>query len=60
MRNPDRIPLILKEIENIWSDNPDLRLGQLIANVFDGTSLYYVEDEQFVDLLKDMYKNNEA
>ena len=30
MRDPNRIPEILKELEKIWSKYPDLRLGQLI------------------------------
>lgn len=31
MRNPNRIPVIIKEIEEFWKENPDLRLGQLIV-----------------------------
>jgi len=30
MRNPDRIPVVLKYLETIWKKVPDLRLGQLI------------------------------
>ena len=33
-RDPKRIPIILKRLENIWRRFPDLRLGQLIENVF--------------------------
>ena len=35
MREKTRIPKILKQLENIWYEHPDLRLGQLINNVFD-------------------------
>lgn len=32
MRDPQRIPLILKELEEIWKENPDLRLGPLTVD----------------------------
>lgn len=30
LRNPDRIPYVLAEIEKMWKTKPDLRLGQLL------------------------------
>jgi hypothetical protein len=33
MRDPDRIPAVLKEVEKLWHLHPDWRLGQLICNV---------------------------
>ena len=30
MRNPARIPKILKELKRVWEASPDLRLGQLL------------------------------
>lgn len=57
MRDPKRIDIILQEISNIWHKYPDMRLGQLIGNVLEGTGLYYVEDEGLVNALKDMYEN---
>jgi len=33
MRDPDRIPLVLQEIERIWRLHPDWRLGQLVCNL---------------------------
>ena len=30
-RNPERIPLFLKELEEFWIVNPDLRFGQIIS-----------------------------
>lgn len=62
MRNPKRIPEILKKLEEVWSKEGtnDLRLGQLIAictnrfygnkGVFDSFS---IEDE---DLMKQLDK----
>ena len=56
MRDPKRIDRILQEISNIWHKYPDMRLGQLIGNVLEGPSLYYVEDDGLVNALKDTYE----
>lgn len=56
MRNSDRIDILLRKIKDIWSKNPDLRLGQLILNVVPETYLYYIEDEE---LLKALLKGYE-
>lgn len=56
MRDPERIPKILKEIEKIWKEHPDLRLGQLIANVVDESAIYFVEDEDLLNVLREVYK----
>ena len=56
MRDPKRIDIILQEIGAIWHKYPDMRLGQLIGNVLEGPSLYYVEDDSLVKALKDMYE----
>lgn len=55
MRNPNRIDRILNEIRLIWKQYPDLRLGQLILNVIEDPALYYIEDEELVELLKQTY-----
>ena len=54
MRNPDRIPKILNEIQKIWQQYPDLRLGQLILNLEYRLPLYHIED--LVAALKSLYK----
>ena len=56
MRDPKRIDVILQEIGAIWHKYPDMRLGQLIGNILEGPSLYYVEDDSLVKALKDMYE----
>lgn len=63
MRNPKRIPIILKEIEKYWEKYPDLRLGQIIINLntllsenTHETDLFYLEDERLVEGLKLMDK----
>lgn len=56
MRDKNRISQVLYEIKRIWEKYPDMRLGQLIGNVLEGPSLYYVEDDGLVKALKDMYE----
>lgn len=36
MRDPNRIPIICKALEEAWSKHPDMRLGQFLeaANIF--------------------------
>ena len=58
MRDPKRIKTIIKKLEKYWSENPDLRLGQIIANcvrAHDGRlncDPFYIEDEDLIDGLK--------
>ena len=58
MRNPKRIPKILKEVEKAWEKNPDLRLGQFLLNLFPfySVDLYYIEDEVLAKKLKEFYE----
>lgn len=56
MRDPKRIDIILEELNSIWKENPDLRLGQLICNVARDPQLYYIKDEELIKLLKHFYK----
>ena len=57
MRDINRIDSILKELGKIWKKFPDLRLGQLILNVLQDPALYYIEDEELVELLEKFYNN---
>lgn len=60
MRDPDRIPVILKEIEKVWKRNPDLRLGQLIVDAADTEdNVFYIEDENLLAGLEELYKEYE-
>lgn len=60
MRDPKRIWPILKELAVIWNRYPDLRLGQLIGNVAEGTALYYAEDDDLIARLKAFYLGEEV
>ena len=68
MRDPERIPRICRELQELWAKHPDLRLGQLIwnamhdsigqgalANDYDGTGcmdFFYMEDEEFIKAIE--------
>ena len=62
MRNPERIPEISKELEEFWKQNPNWRLGQIIANlnyeIMGGNDPFYLEDTDLLELLKQKNKNN--
>ena len=55
MRDPKRIPKLLDELKGVWSSFPDLRLGQLLLNVFSDPTLYYMEDEEIIKHLRKYY-----
>jgi len=59
MRDPKRIPDILKRLEIVWEKYPDLRLGQLIQNVFSEYEilLYYIEDNEIIKVMENFYNN---
>lgn len=54
MRNPERIPRLLKLLAEIWALDPDLRLGQIIqweANKV-GMDVFFIEDDIMEQRLK--------
>ncbi len=58
MRDTNRIEPMLEVIKNIWKQNPDLRLGQLFANLpMDINRLYFIEDEDLIALIKRFYED---
>lgn len=56
MRDPKRIDRILKQIEKIWIDNPDLRLMQLLGNCWPAGDHYSREDDELEKRLSELYK----
>lgn len=54
MRDPNRIPHILHEVQRVWEAAPDLRLGQLLINCVRSPALYYIEDDELVHCLLEM------
>jgi len=58
MRDPARIDAILSKLKTIWVQDPDMRFGQLVYNLFwqmqdarkegiTGIDMFYVEDDSF-------------
>ena len=56
MRDPKRIDKLTERLEAVWKEHPDLRLAQLISNVFVVHYPYYMEDEEFITLIEEFYK----
>lgn len=58
MRDPKRIPKLLAQLGELWAEQPDLRLGQIIGNA---SITYYTEDDKAAQALQqwiDYYKEN--
>ncbi|MCP4449509.1 MAG: hypothetical protein GY811_29865 [Myxococcales bacterium] len=58
MRDPDRIPVVLKRIREVWEQDPDLRLGQLILIACQNKTavwpdVFSVEDEALLEGLEE-------
>lgn len=60
MRDPKRIKLFLKKIEEIWLKNPDLRFGQIIIWIAKNgeiiPQLFYMEEKEFLEKIEEMEK----
>lgn len=55
MRDPKRIPGILRRLQAVWEQNPDLRLGQLIWTATPPELCgdpFYAEDELLIQRLE--------
>jgi uncharacterized protein YihD (DUF1040 family) len=57
MRDPKRIDIVLKELGKFWKKYPDLRLGQIVANIsrdcgFDADP-FFMEDTELLEKLKE-------
>ena len=55
MRDPKRIPKMLNELKGVWSTFPDLRLGQLLLNVAERSTLYYMEYDELMKKIRQHY-----
>jgi hypothetical protein len=56
MRDPKRIPRIIKKLEKAWKRSPDQRLGQFISNLIGPgpQDVFWLEDlflEDYLDHL---------
>ena len=55
MKDPNRIDETIEVMKRIWKKNPQLRLCQLIGNIFSGDN-YHIEDDVLVSKLKEVYE----
>ena len=56
MRHPERIDEFCDKLRAVWKDNPDLRFGQLVMNIYQlsgNTSFFYLEDDVALQIMKD-------
>jgi hypothetical protein len=53
MRDPKRIPRIIKKLEKVWKMHPDYRLGQLVSNLQGPgvQDVFFKEDDEWEDIL---------
>lgn len=59
---PEQKKQIVEDLLSIWLDNPGLRLGQLIGNVYHaptGGDPYHVEDYDFINEISEFYAPEE-
>ena len=56
-RDPQRIDALVSELEQIWKEHPDARLGQLLVSCVDGDAdkLFYMEDEALLEKLRERF-----
>ena len=52
-RNPNRIWPICEEIEKVWSQFPDLRLGQMMLCAVGKDDLFNIEDKDLIKRLQE-------
>lgn len=65
MKDPKRIYCVADDILHLWKRYPDFRLGQLISGAMNGcgSDLFYIEDEELVNQIKEyveMIENNKG
>jgi uncharacterized protein YihD (DUF1040 family) len=58
MRDPRRIDDVLAALKQVWAQQPDLRLGQLIVNAINPRQpcpeIFYAEDDVLLQGLHDL------
>lgn len=59
-RDRNRIEFFVTLLAEYWARYPDLRFGQLMCNLqsFAKSDLFYIEDSEFLDLLKRFCEEN--
>jgi len=61
MRDPRRIGKLCERLAAAWRYVPDMRLGQLMIDVFTlikGRDPFYIEDDEMIELVEKFCKDN--
>lgn len=56
MRDPNRIPLVLKAVADFWATCPDVRLGQLLW-ILAKDDPFYMEDHELLQKIWTLNKD---
>lgn len=60
MRDTKRIKPLLEKIEQLWTNNPDFRFGQLIMSITKtgehNPKLFNMEEEEFLEKINELEK----
>ena len=51
-RKRSRITPIIRKIEEVWREHPDLRLGQLLIDCVGHKDLFNLEDDELMEALE--------
>lgn len=51
---------VLDRIFEVWSENPDMRLGQLLMIACGDRDLFYVEDHHLADIAEEHYEHRKT
>lgn len=66
MRDPERIHVVTKAIEECWRDFPDMRLTQLMDNIFTyngrktRTEIWNMEENQLLECIRKFREENSS
>lgn len=52
-RRPERIPAIMGELQALWQKFPEMRLGQLLLNSMGTDDLFYLEDKDLLQKVRE-------
>ncbi len=51
-RKCGRISPVIRKLEEVWREHPDLRLGQLLINCAGDKDLFNLEDDELMEALE--------
>lgn len=58
-RKRGRISPVIRKLEEVWREHPDLRLGQLLIDCAGDKDLFNLEDDELLEALERFGENND-